>query len=521
MTLLLLIITVFFSFTIIKGSPSSAKEPKKVAILPFTMNADRDLTFLQEGIMDMLASRLAWKGEVEILEKGKVKKKVEEIGRPLTKERALLVGKALQADYVILGSLTVFGESVSIDAKIMDIAKSEALMTAFNQSKGMDEVIPTVNQFAEDINEKIMGRVVARRPAYTMAPEVPRGPGGLIAPGESFQGKGLGHVQAFRVEITGLDVGDVDGDGKNELVFIDKDTVYLYKWAEKGFVRFKTLKGRWGPNYVWVSVADLDGNGRAEIYVSNPSGPGLSSLVLEWQGNRFVELARNQGWFFRVMDMSGQGSGLVGQKRAIDGSFMGDVQYLKRAGKDFVSTGSLKLPRHGNVFNFVQADLAGDGKTFTVILDPYERLVLYNNHGEEIWRSEEHFGGSLTYMENKGGDATMTDTGKYVFFSSPIFLTDVDEDGQQEVMICRNRSRSGRLFGRMRDFTSGTVHFLAWDKVGLSTKWRSKKLTGPVVAYKIADVDHDGLNELVIASVTKERGVARRPRSQVVVYDLK
>ena len=63
---------------------SIAKGPKTVAILPFTMNADRDLTFLQEGIMDMINSRLAWKGKVEVLEKGLVKRTVDQFKGPLT-----------------------------------------------------------------------------------------------------------------------------------------------------------------------------------------------------------------------------------------------------------------------------------------------------------------------------------------------------------------------------------------------------------------------------------------------------
>ena len=34
-----------------------AAQPAKVAIIPFTINADRDLSFLQKGIADMLGSR--------------------------------------------------------------------------------------------------------------------------------------------------------------------------------------------------------------------------------------------------------------------------------------------------------------------------------------------------------------------------------------------------------------------------------------------------------------------------------
>ena len=125
----------------------------------------------------MLASRLAWKGEVQVLEKGQVKRQVAQTEGPMDRAKALEVGRALQADYVIFGSLTVFAESVSLDARILDVPGAEELMTAFKQTKGMDEVIPTVNQFAMDINEKIMGRSIAPAAAVAAAavPEAPKG----------------------------------------------------------------------------------------------------------------------------------------------------------------------------------------------------------------------------------------------------------------------------------------------------------------------------------------------------------
>lgn len=506
--------------------PSSIAEgPKKVAILPFTMNADRDLTFFQEGIMDMISSRIAWKGNVEVLEKGIVKKTVDQFKGPLNKEKALIIGKSLQVDYIILGSLTVFGESVSIDARILDVERSEELITAFNQSKGMDEVIPTVNQFSQDINAKIMGRVV-RPQVAAVEPETPKGPEALIrAKGVLKDSVKAVLIKRFNFEIVGLDTGDVDGDGKNELVFIDKDTVYVYKWQNNTFVQFQTVKGGWSPNYIYVSVADMDGNGRAEIYVSNLTDLNVSSLVLEWQGNRFVRIAHGQPWLFRVIHIPGKGEALIGQKREPGRAYSGPVYLLKREGERFIPTDPLKLPRFGNVFNFAFARLSSKiQKEYTVMLSPYERLMVYDPAGEEIWQSDEYFGGTLAFMVDKDHPDVrqrMGEIGKYIFIPSPIFLADVDEDGQQEVVICQNQERTGRLGEKLRTFSSGKVHFMTWDDVGLNTQWTSQKLSGAVVGYQVDDLDHDGLLELVIIAVTEPRLLIGKPKSQLVLYDLK
>lgn len=514
---------IFFSTALISllifvfSAPSHSREAKKIAILPFTMNADRDLKFLQEGIVDMLASRLAWKGELEVLEKGLVGTEVAAHKGSLNREAAIEIGKRLQVDYVVLGSLTVFGDSVSVDARILDVAKSDELVSAFNQAKGMDAVIPTITQFALDINEKVMGRPMAS--ATVQAHPQPEGPGGLLLEGQPFEGKGVGHTQGIKTEVVSMDAADVDGDGITELVFISADTVYVYKWKEKGFAQFKTFKERFATSFLWVSAADLDANGKAEIYVSNAGAADANSFVLEWDGKEFRKIAEKQPWFFRVMDMPGKGKVLIGQRRATGGGFLGKVEYLKREGTHYVATEPLALPPQGNVYNFAMADLGGRGVVDTVLLTSSEFLVLHEGGADEIWRSEDPYGGAYAFLEKHTSDASDKDR---VYMPSPILLTDVDEDGKKEVMVCRNTSKIGRLLDKFRTFSNGTVDFLLRDEVGLQKKWSTKRLGGATVGYLIADVDNDKLPELVVVSVMREeRMILGDARSRIVVFDLK
>ncbi len=520
-TLTLLVSSMLVLFSL---APSFSEEPQKLAVLPFTMNSDRDLNFLREGIMDMLSSRLAWKGKLDIIEKGVVKKEFDAVPGPMDEKKALQMGKALGADFVIFGSLTVFGESVSLDAKILDVKKSEVLVTAYDQSKGMDGVIPTINQFAENINAKIMGKdipVPEHRPG-----EVARqggDAGALVNLGTDGAGshKKPAFVQRLNLEIRGLDLGDLDGDGKNELVLIDKKNVFVYKWQKKGPFLFKTIEGSWSPNYIYVTVADLDGNGKAEIYVCNLTATNAGSFVLEWDGAKFNEIIHGQTWLIRVVDLPGKGKVVLGQRRNAEGNYFGDVHLLKREGKDFVSTGTLNLPRFSNVFNFIQCDLSGKGSVFTTLLGPWEHLQVYNPTGECLWKSDDFFGGSLCYMEYMDPDINrMVKTAQRLFIASPILTYDVNKDGKKEVVICKNDSKAGRIFTDFRWFGSGRVHFMDWDEAGLVSQWTSQKLSGTVVGYQVADVDNDGLKELVVANVTSESYFLGFPKSRIVVYDL-
>jgi hypothetical protein len=165
------------------------------------------------------------------------------------------------------------------------------------------------------------------------------------------------------------------------------------------------------------------------------------------------------------------------------------------------------------------ADLGGRGVVDTVLLTSSEFLVLYEGGTEEIWRSEDPYGGAYAFLEKHTSDSSHNDR---VYMPSPILLTDVDEDGKKEVMVCRNTSKIGRLLDKFRTFSNGTVDFLLRDEVGLEKKWSTKRLGGATVGYLIADVDNDKLPELVVVSVMREeKMILGDARSRIVVFDLK
>ncbi len=151
----------FLLFALIIGNTVvAASEPKRVVIVPFKINAEKDLTFLEEGIADMLESRLSWDDKVTVISWEETKRALESVEEPLNETRAREIGAKLDADHVLFGSLTIFGNSMSIDAKLIDVSGDKPSFTFFSQSQSMDEVIPQINLFAADINEKVFGRVL-------------------------------------------------------------------------------------------------------------------------------------------------------------------------------------------------------------------------------------------------------------------------------------------------------------------------------------------------------------------------
>jgi len=116
-----------------------SQPPVKLAILPFKIYSSEDLTYLQQGLCVMLKTRLSWEGHIEIVD---IDKKASKDINKLAKEFNL--------DYVLSGSLTMFGNSASIDLKLINI-EQERVTPFFAECSNLNEVIPKIGKLSTDI----------------------------------------------------------------------------------------------------------------------------------------------------------------------------------------------------------------------------------------------------------------------------------------------------------------------------------------------------------------------------------
>jgi TolB-like protein len=543
---LVLIIPLLFT-----AAGSAAETAKKVAILPFEINAPEDLSYLREGIMDMLASRISWEGKVEVIEEQLVKEALSGREATLNEAAAREVGTTLGADYVLFGSLTVFGDSVSIDAKMVALREERPPVSVYAQTKGMGEVIPRINDFAQDINNKIFGRgpaaVVAApsQPRFSKAhPEtimsgpapstaVPRDGGSFVQLQSGREaGSDVFRSQKLSFPALGMDVGDLDGDGRPEIVVLSKSKeVIVYQWDQGRLNKRGSFQGETRDNLVWVCLVDANHDGKAEVYVSNLRGQRLASYVLEWRGDGLQKLATEIEWYFNRLTVPGKESILLGQKKNMEDIFIPGVYHLQFAGGSYQPLEGISLPRRANVFNFTQGDLDGDGKLETAFIFPgEERLYLVDDDGARLWESREYFGATANILEGKnptsgttrqpgGGGATDADEVEVFYIPSPILLVDFNNDKRLEILANRNVSQVSRILSRVRKFSDGEIQSMIWTGDDLLPQWKTRPLRGMVVSYRLADVDGDGQEELVAAAVL-ERGTFKQTKSMIYVYEL-
>ncbi|MGA2400598.1 MAG: hypothetical protein ABSG91_02690 [Syntrophobacteraceae bacterium] len=137
--------------------PAGEAAPAKVAILPFTINTPANLNYLQSGVRDMLSSRLSWQGKVQVVDKFEVDRAARG-AKETSQSEALRIGAGLKADYVLYGSITSTGQSVSIEAKMAPVSGKGEPVSFYAQTKSLDDVMPQVNLFAQQINQKVFGK---------------------------------------------------------------------------------------------------------------------------------------------------------------------------------------------------------------------------------------------------------------------------------------------------------------------------------------------------------------------------
>ena len=544
-------VLVFIIPLLFTAAGSAAETPKKVAILPFEINAPEDLSYLREGIMDMLSSRISWEGKVEAIEEQLVKEALSGRETTMNEAAAREVGTALGADYVLFGSLTVFGESVSIDAKMIALKEDRPPVSIYAQTKGMGEVIPRINDFAQDINNKIFGRGAApvaaaqSQPRFSKAhPETimsgpapstpaPRDGGSFVQMQSGREaGSDVFRSQKLSFPVLGMDVGDVDGDGRPEIVVLSKPReVIVYQWNQGRLTKRGSFQAERRDKLVWVCLVDANHDGKDEVYVSNLRGQRLASYVLEWRGDRLKKLATDIQWYFNRLTVPGKENILLGQKKSMKDIFTPGVYHLQFAGGSYQPLEGISLPRRANVFNFTQGDLDGDGKPETAFIFPgKERLYLVDDDGTRLWQSREYYGATTNKLEGispdsgstrvpGGGGATDDDEVETYYIPSPLLLVDLNNDKRLELLANRNVSLVTRVLAGVRKFSDGEIQSLVWVGDNVFPQWKTRPLQGMVVSYRLADMDGDGQEELVAAAVL-QRGSFKKTKSMIYVYDL-
>ena len=304
--------------------------------------------------------------------------------------------------------------------------------------------------------------------------------------------------------------GDLDGDGDAEL--IGRSVRGIEAWD------FDQTAGQWAPivtsneigwsddagwnqkqYYETIGTADLDGDGRDEIYSRNAEGltavrlvPPANSLEnASWQDlPQLHEYAASAGWdipqyyaTLQAADLDGDGRDEVFGRAAaavIISSFDG-TGWSVTSFPEFTDAGGWDKPGY---YDTIQAaDLDGDGSA---------EIFGRGSDGVQVWALE---AGGWTELA-ASGPFTDSEHWSQAEFASTIATADLDGDGDHEVI---GRGTSGLYAFEFADAT-GKKNAGTWTELPKLTAFSNGNGWGGANRYATiqgADIDGDGRDEII------------------------
>jgi len=167
---------------------AQAGDRATVALLPIVVHSNDSRDYLQQGLADMLVSRLGRNPRVGVLKVEESAKATSEVGP------ARETGKAEGAEYVVFGSFTRFGEGASLDLSVAKVAGDAAPRQIFAHSDTLGGIIPMLDNVAD------------RTAAYVLE-GAPSGPAVAAGPSSAALGApgGDSEVQELRRRVEALE----------------------------------------------------------------------------------------------------------------------------------------------------------------------------------------------------------------------------------------------------------------------------------------------------------------------------
>lgn len=270
----------------------------------------------------------------------------------------------------------------------------------------------------------------------------------------------------------GMTAGDIDGDGKDEILIASNTKIMIYQVRQQDIEPLGSITL---PGFLAVhalNVADLDGDGQMEIYLSATRSGNPLSFVMEWKAATGVRwLYENVLWYLRPMEIPGKGLVLMGQRGGVSGRARPGIFQMRAGATGILPVGeALLVPESVNLFDFVYVDLDGDTRSELVTLSPEEQLLVYSNTLKLLYISPRGFGG----RERSRG------------FTTPIRLvvSDFEEDGRKDLILVDNELSSPEILANSRYYKNGQVRGLSWDGKGFIEMWHTNLFKKAVVDFQ-------------------------------------
>ena len=433
----------------------------------------------------------------------------------LSGEALLVQDVPAGAQILVKGSLIQFGKVFSVDVAA-SYQTGQVVARAYEIVESKDDLPKALGKVAEKLTALLAkGPQVATRPVPP--PQTFVGVEGAAGPAKS--GSDIIRPQAMGSSgasagvgrrMNGMYIGMAPlrtlANGERELVLLRSGSIHVVRQGAKTDQIAEARLGN-DDKALTVDTVDLNGDGVPEIYLTVIREFELASQVWIFKDNRLARVADNLPFYFRSLTGPGETRKLYGQQMGRTEDYYGPVAEVVLSSKGYELGKAVNLPSLANIFNF-NFFTDREGSRRTIVLHPDGFLVVFTNEGEELWRSNDKYGGSEVYFARASSqDVRFTgSTERKIFIEQRIVVT-----GQNEILVPRNGGTF--VIGSSRNYSKDSLHAVAWNGSVLDELWHTKEGQ----SY-LADFFYDeAQNDLVLLEVVKREGFMAKGASVITV----
>jgi TolB-like protein len=490
----------------------------KIVFLPFIVKTQPPQEHLRNGLTSVLATRLADRTGLAAVHGADKTGGLEAQLQQGRQQEARQLLRQLGGDWLLFGSLEQQAEGYKVNIHVFGGKTAPA---SFSRAiDALDKTIPAVNALAEEIAAKVFRQGTAEAeipPAadkdgmsgfQTAHPDKAWRDGlyaaGPSAPAEAAGGNGgilpLNSLSSgeLAVSLAAMDVGDLDGDGREEIVLLARGRLIICRFNAERFQQIAELPL---PGYLALhalGLADLDGDRRLEICISASNGDFPASRVVSWDGRQFRTLHEDAPFYLRPETDAAGRAALFGQTAD------GKIHRLQFSPGGLGRVEALAVPEGFSLHDFIRADLDQDGRSEFIGLTQDNLLFVAAQDGRPLWKSAESYGASRdalgTLASRRRAELEQPDEINRRYIHARLIAQDLTGDGRPEIIVSRNRVKQVDFFRNFRYFEGSSVAVLSWDGNRMNMLWESGQMPGYTVDFQVAgNAGQPGRFRLVLA----------------------
>ncbi|MBM4326146.1 MAG: VCBS repeat-containing protein [Deltaproteobacteria bacterium] len=494
-----------------EASPAEARSGS-VLILPFHVisgQIDKTLKDFSDHADRTLRSSVDISGtNLRVEAEDATRKLLEQKGFPSIEQEAVKLGIEAGSSLVVFGVLSEEEGQYRLNGVLWDIRK-ERMVVRTDLKVANIHGLPTLLQiFVVNVNKGIYGS--PRLPFYRADP--PEKPGGstrdrLYTPvAIRRDAAGPWRSPELAVDLRAVDIADVDGDKKNEAIFLDAGQVTVSRF-EEGSLRTLFQFSQRPADYISVEAEDLNGDGMAEVILCYQTPSGMESAIFHYADRSMREVAKFPHLILAtVADPTAENKRiLLGQRTDRPDVFSGEMIVFRMEGQDVTPVGKASLPPGALLLSYASGRLGGRGAFFQVMLSQDQRLMVFDEENRLLANMTDKLFGvprALKVSEKKGIPG--------IIYPGRVLIADTDGDGENEVLVAKQTG------------AGCVIEDLLWDGTELKTKWKTVGSQGIIPDFRIRDLKNAGNRSLVVLLVSYRPvlPLLTGPRSVVFAYDI-